>query len=46
MPPAGLKKNTPEMKDYMASLRAKRTGTRKKKEKVLCLIYIIRVKII
>ena len=31
MPPKGLKKGTQEMKDYMASLRAKRTGTRKGK---------------
>ncbi len=31
MPPKGLKKGTQEMKDYMASLRSKRTGTRKGK---------------
>lgn len=31
MPPKGLKKGTQEMRDYMASLRAKRTGNRKGK---------------
>ena len=32
MPPKGLKKGTQEMRDYMSSLRAKRTGTRTSKK--------------